>query len=284
MRLLLFISMFCLYITNSFAQQAVPVSGGSLNGSGGNVVFTVGQMNYGSITDKNNVSVVKGIQQPVETDQKTNVDPSFNMAIKCSVSPNPTSDFIFLKIDDTKFKEYSFELIDLNGKTLIKLISNSILLKYHQIIENQAKCGQKRRLGIELKNIFRLRFLVRGLVYILLTAAGIYYPGIPYLITVSILLLFLYYKTADDEERVWIWIAISIPALYYSGTAIATGKPANFLSPVLFVFVLLVPVFSPIAGWRHRARAAAEEPAPTRRWPTETGRGRRGPRGSRNSG
>ncbi len=115
--------MFCLYITNSFAQQAVPVSGGSLNGSGGNVVFTVGQMNYGSITDKNNVSVVKGIQQPVETDQKTNVDPSFNMAIKCSVSPNPTSDFIFLKIDDTKFKEYSFELIDLNGKTLI---SNSI--------------------------------------------------------------------------------------------------------------------------------------------------------------
>lgn len=108
----------CFLSINSFAQQAVPVSGGSLIGSGGNVVFTVGQMNYGSITDKNNTSVVKGIQQPVETDQKTNVDPSFNMAIKCSVSPNPTSDFLFLKIDDTKFKDYSYELIDVNGKLI----------------------------------------------------------------------------------------------------------------------------------------------------------------------
>ena len=63
------------------AQQTVPVSGGNINGSGGNGVFTVGQMNYGSITDKNNVSVVKGIQQPIEVNQPNNVDPSFNMAV-----------------------------------------------------------------------------------------------------------------------------------------------------------------------------------------------------------
>ena len=113
-----------------YSQQTVPVSGGSLIGIGGNVVFTVGQMNYGSITDKNNVSVVKGIQQPVETDQKTNVDPSFNLAIKCTVSPNPTSDFIFIKIDDSKFKEYSFELIDVNGKTIF---SNPIIDNITQI-------------------------------------------------------------------------------------------------------------------------------------------------------
>ncbi len=93
--------------------------------------------------------------------------------------------------------------------------------------------------NLELKNIFRFRFIVRGLVYIIFTVAGIYYTGFPYSITVSTLLLFLYYKTADDEERVWIWIAISIPALYYSATAIAIGKHVNFLSPVLFVFVLL---------------------------------------------
>ncbi len=93
--------------------------------------------------------------------------------------------------------------------------------------------------NLELKNVFRFRFTVRGLVYIIFTVAGIYYTGFPYSITVSTLLLFLYHKTADDEERVWIWIAISIPALYYSATAIAIGKHVNFLSPVLFVFVLL---------------------------------------------
>ena len=119
MRLLLFASIFCLHITNSFAQQTVPVSGGNINGTGGNGVFTVGQMNYGIITDKNNVSVVKGILQPIEINQATSVDPSFDMAVKCSLSPNPTSDFIFLKIDDTKINDYSFELIDLNGKALI---------------------------------------------------------------------------------------------------------------------------------------------------------------------
>lgn len=114
--LMLFVVGFCQHL---LAQQTVPVSGGNINGSGGSGVFTVGQMNYGSITDKNNVSVVKGIQQPIEINQPISVDPSFNMAIKCSVSPNPTSDFVYLRIDDTKFKEYSFELIDLNGKPLI---------------------------------------------------------------------------------------------------------------------------------------------------------------------
>lgn len=114
--LLLLVVGFCQQL---LAQQTVPVSGGNINGSGGSGVFTVGQMNYGSITDKNNVSVVKGIQQPIEVNQPVSVDPSFNMAVKCSVSPNPTSDFVYLKIDDTKFKEYSFELIDLNGKPLI---------------------------------------------------------------------------------------------------------------------------------------------------------------------
>jgi hypothetical protein len=119
MRLKLIIGIFCFLISKSYAQQTIPVSGGNISGTGGNGVFTVGQMNYGIIIDKNNVSVVKGILQPIEINQATSVDPSFDMAVKCSLSPNPASDFIFLKIDDTNFNDYSFELIDLNGKALI---------------------------------------------------------------------------------------------------------------------------------------------------------------------
>jgi len=121
MRLNLIISIFFLLISNSYAQQSVPVSGGSLNGTGGNVVFTVGQMNYGNITDKNSISAVGGIQQPIEIEQTVKVDPSFNISLKCSISPNPTSDFINLKVDDEKYKELSFELVDINGKILISM-------------------------------------------------------------------------------------------------------------------------------------------------------------------
>ena len=136
MRLNLIISIFCLLISNSYAQQSVPVSGGSLNGTGGNVVFTVGQMNYGNITDKNSISAVGGIQQPIEIEQMVKVDPSFNISLKCSISPNPTSDFINLKVDDEKYKELSFELVDINGKILINMPNLYYSLpELHQIIK-----------------------------------------------------------------------------------------------------------------------------------------------------
>ena len=114
--LLIFIS-FLLQQFNLFAQETVPVSGGSVNGTGGSGYYSVGQMVYSDIVGKNG-NVLQGIQQLFEIIIEKHVDPSFQISLNCSVYPNPTSDFVMLKIENDKFSQMSYEIIDINGKSI----------------------------------------------------------------------------------------------------------------------------------------------------------------------
>ena len=99
------------------AQETVPVSGGSVLGIGGSGYYSVGQMVFSEIAGKNG-NVLQGIQQPFEIIIEKHIDPSFQISLNCSVYPNPTSDFVVLKIDNDKFSQMSYEIIDINGKII----------------------------------------------------------------------------------------------------------------------------------------------------------------------
>lgn len=109
----------CLMIfqVNASAQETVPVSGGSVTGTGGSGYYSVGQMVFSDIVGKNG-NVLQGIQQPYEIIIEKHVDPSFQISLNCSVYPNPTADFVILKIDNDKYNQLSYEVIDINGKVL----------------------------------------------------------------------------------------------------------------------------------------------------------------------
>ncbi len=74
-------------------------------------------MVFSDIVGKNG-NILQGIQQPYEIIIEKHVDPSFQISLNCSVYPNPTADFVILKIDNDKYNQLSYEVIDINGKIL----------------------------------------------------------------------------------------------------------------------------------------------------------------------
>lgn len=110
----LFISLF--NTTSFYAQSNVVTSGNNINGVGGTISFTVGQIDY---TTKNSSSgiVTEGVQQPFEILVITGVE-NTTVCLKAIVYPNPTVNQLTLRIDDATCASCSYTLTDLSGKIL----------------------------------------------------------------------------------------------------------------------------------------------------------------------
>lgn len=98
------------------AQEAVAASGGNASGSGGTVSYSVGQAVYSASTGTNG-SVVQGVQQTYLITVATGID---NKSIELSykVYPNPSTDYLNLKLVNFQTSSYSYQLFDISGKML----------------------------------------------------------------------------------------------------------------------------------------------------------------------
>jgi hypothetical protein len=105
-------------VTTVLAQQGTNASGGEAAGLGGSVSFTVGQLDYTHTTGSNG-SITQGIQQPIEIVTITGVEEK-HIHLTASVYPNPTTNFIILKIENFKSGNFTFSVCDEQGKVLIK--------------------------------------------------------------------------------------------------------------------------------------------------------------------
>lgn len=99
------------------AQESIPASGGNASGSGGSVSYTVGQVVYTTNTGTNG-SVAQGVQQPYEISVVTGIEQFKNINLTCTAFPNPTTDFLTLKIEGDIHTHFIASLFDLNGKLL----------------------------------------------------------------------------------------------------------------------------------------------------------------------
>ena len=100
------------------AQQAIAATGFDATGSGGSSSYSVGQIDY-SAKGANN-EITEGLQQPYEIVTLGNNDfAEINLVM--SAYPNPTIDVLNLVVSDEKWSGMSYQLFDLNGKTLSKL-------------------------------------------------------------------------------------------------------------------------------------------------------------------
>jgi hypothetical protein len=148
----------CFGITTAKAQQSINTAGGNATGTGGTVSYTVGQMNY-TTNSGTGGSACQGVQQPYEIFAITSVDEAKDLNINLSAFPNPTFDFLTLKIESSTTKNLSYLLFDMNGKLLatqkldgvetkiamnnyaaatyfIKITENNNTLKTFKIIKN----------------------------------------------------------------------------------------------------------------------------------------------------
>ena len=109
------------------AQESINASGGVNIGTGGAVSFSVGQMVY-TTDSKGSGAVVQGIQRPYRittTDIK-----KLDNTISFKAYPNPSSEDLFLEMNEFRNEKLNYQLFDLQGKLLI---TNPIKLAITQI-------------------------------------------------------------------------------------------------------------------------------------------------------
>lgn len=109
-------------LTKIYAQQTIPAGGGNASGGGGTVSYTIGQLVYTTNMGANG-SVAQGVQQPFEISTVTGIKEAKGITLQCAVYPNPTSDYIVLKIEDYNINNLFYHLYDINGS----LIENNII-------------------------------------------------------------------------------------------------------------------------------------------------------------
>jgi len=98
------------------AQEVILTSGGNTSGSDGSVSYSIGQIVYMSHTGTNG-SILQGVQLPYEISTVTGLEET-NVSLKCTVYPNPASNYVVLKIRNYEANKLSFQLYDLNGRLL----------------------------------------------------------------------------------------------------------------------------------------------------------------------
>ena len=102
-------------LTGLQAQEAIPASGGNASGSGGSLSYSVGQVVYTTNTGTNG-SVAQSVQQPFEISVVTGLEEAICINLNLYAYPNPTTDFLNLKVEKYKTANLSYQLYDMNGK------------------------------------------------------------------------------------------------------------------------------------------------------------------------
>jgi len=99
------------------SQSAIPATGGTASGTGGSVTYTAGQIVFSQISGPDGY-IIQGVQQPYEISVITAVENTEDIALECSVYPNPTSGIIKLTIKSFEDDNMIFRLFDINGVLL----------------------------------------------------------------------------------------------------------------------------------------------------------------------
>ena len=129
------------------SQEAIPVSGGEAAGSGGSGSYAVGQVFYTAHSAASG-SVSQGVQHPFEFQTLSN--PALTSVNLTAVTyPNPTKDFIILKITDSALNNLRYTLFDVNGKAIasgsITESSTQVQMKYLAIGAYILKVSQQHQ-------------------------------------------------------------------------------------------------------------------------------------------
>jgi hypothetical protein len=91
-------------LTGLQAQTSVNATGGDASGGGGSVSYSVGQVVYTTNTGANG-SVAQGVQQPFEISVVTGIEEAKGINLSVSAYPNPTTDYLELKVESEKLKD-----------------------------------------------------------------------------------------------------------------------------------------------------------------------------------
>jgi len=105
-------------LTSLQAQEDTTTAGGEASGSGGSASYTVGQVVYTTNVGTNGNSVAEGVQQPYEISVVTGIPEAKDISLSVSAYPNPTSDYLTIKVENYKTENLQYVVFDISGKLL----------------------------------------------------------------------------------------------------------------------------------------------------------------------
>lgn len=105
-------------LSNIQAQEATTTAGGEANGSGGSLSYTVGQTVYSTQTGTSGNSVFQGIQLPYEIFIASGIAEAQGINLSVSAYPNPTIDYLTLKVENYETANLQYQVFNINGKLL----------------------------------------------------------------------------------------------------------------------------------------------------------------------
>jgi len=129
---------------NLQAQQTVTSTGGEATGTGGTTNYTIGQVVYTTNTGANG-SVAQGVQQPYEISVVTGISEAKDISLTVVAYPNPTTDYLTLKVENYETANLQYKIFDINGKLL------------------QSKKAEENETKIEMNNFATANYFVKVL-------------------------------------------------------------------------------------------------------------------------
>lgn len=121
--------LFFSFTTFVIAQEAPTSSGGDATGSGGSVAFSVGQVVYVTNTGTTGTEA-EGVQQPYEISVVTAIDLTNQINFQIELFPNPSADYMKLKIENLDLIGLRYELLN----EAAQVIENNKIEDYEKII------------------------------------------------------------------------------------------------------------------------------------------------------
>ena len=114
--LLILSFLFSFSLNAQTSHQVLSATGGDASGSGGTVAYSVGQIVYTTNTGTTG-SVAQGVEQAYEISSVGIKETALNISL--SIFPNPTSDYLTLKVEDYNNEALSYSLLDEQGKLVL---------------------------------------------------------------------------------------------------------------------------------------------------------------------
>jgi len=116
------------------AQQVVATSGGTLSNSNGSISYTIGEGVAQTLT-QGNIALTQGFHQT--TLSVKIISELKDLDFSVSVSPNPASDLLKIKVTKDNVSGLQFLLLDINGKLILQknLEGNETTVSVNQLIE-----------------------------------------------------------------------------------------------------------------------------------------------------
>jgi len=116
--ILLFLGLLLLPISFIKAQNQTLTSGGDISSPSGTINYSIGQIFY-TTNGATSGTVSQGVQQAYEIFVTTGIE-HIEITLNILVYPNPTTDYLLLKIDQEELEGLHFQLYNINGQLLQK--------------------------------------------------------------------------------------------------------------------------------------------------------------------